>query len=515
MQQITPSVIYLLCAAFLCPLAQGRACGYDFVGGCSSRIFLSINGTLDSFSIASCPDQAMFDGLRMGRIKSIQIASVEGESWESCHNNVCYMQLHYRVRPKSNPAAALWQSLPLNMYHHYEEGDYTTRFFRSYQTTDLSAGLTVGVEYVLELYLSAAIDTLGDDFIPEIDILQNNFGENFLCSFVYAPDDPGSMSLFPRILRPPQCHGDATGRAEIGVYGVTSGLFFYWSDTSFNFFARENLPAGVYTLSVTNSLPDTAVLTFEITQPEALSGGVGAYAPLNCGTDSLRVKILATGGSPPLTLAWDQEGQIAADSLFVVAPGPHHLILADANGCEVQMLLALDAYTPPEAEATTTPTSSPQASDGAIALQIGGGNGPHTVLWANGQSGSVLQGLPVGLYCYTVSDAFGCEHTGCAEVPVSSSDGRLAGLHSLTLAYPNPAPSGGEWFIASGQAVRTFALYDASGRLLDVSEHSLASSLPYSSGGLGAKFTLRLRAPECPGIYFFRINHTSGILYVK
>lgn len=505
----------ILCAALVCLAATGRACGYDFVGGCSSKIIIAINGTQDSFSIAPCAGNARFDGLQMGRIKTLEIVRVEGESWESCHNNVCYMQLHYRLRPKSDPAAGTWQSLQLSEYFSYEEGDYTTRFFRSEATSGLSAALTADTEYVLELYLSAEIDTIGDDFVPEIQITQNNFGQNHQCSFVYAPEDPGSMSLFVRLQQNPLCHGDSTGYAHVGVYGATSGLFFHWSDVAFNFFIRDKLPAGVYSLSVTNSLQDTAVLVFEIAQPDVLSASVGAYAPLNCGVDSLQITVQVSGGIPPWSLVWDETWPIVPDSLLVAAPGPHALALADANGCEVLFAPVLDAYVPVGVEAVVTQASLPQAADGAIALHLSGGGEPYAVVWDQGQEGEALEGLPIGLYCYTVSDAYGCETADCAEITASIAYEDPTGDAPIR-AWPNPVAAGGQWIVSAAQAIHTFALYDAAGRALE--GPALPRALlapPFSQESSGTGFTLRVKAPEQPGIYFFQINYATGILFVR
>ena len=80
-----------------------KACGYDWVSDCSSQVHLRINGSLDSFNIASCPSGYNFDGLQLGNIQSLALANAKTITWESCQNNVSGVQLRYRVYEQGFP----------------------------------------------------------------------------------------------------------------------------------------------------------------------------------------------------------------------------------------------------------------------------------------------------------------------------------------------------------------------------------------------------------------------------
>ncbi len=92
--------ILLFTALFLFSAQKTAACGYDWVGDCSSAVHLRINGTLDSFDIADCPAGIRFKGLYLGNLRNLSLANAKAITWESCINNVSAVNLKYRVNEK-------------------------------------------------------------------------------------------------------------------------------------------------------------------------------------------------------------------------------------------------------------------------------------------------------------------------------------------------------------------------------------------------------------------------------
>ena len=84
MKKITLSCLFLL-VVFSADL---RACGYSFVGGCSSMIHLKINGTEGIFAIDSCNADPLFQGLQLGNLRNLNLSGASVITWESCTNNV-------------------------------------------------------------------------------------------------------------------------------------------------------------------------------------------------------------------------------------------------------------------------------------------------------------------------------------------------------------------------------------------------------------------------------------------
>jgi len=61
---------------------------------------------------------------------------------------------------------------------------------------------------------------------------------------------------------------------------------------------------------------------------------------------------------------------------------------------------------PMEVECVVTNASTPNSTNGSVQILINGGTGPYTIVWSNGQQGSVLTGLSPGTYSATVTDYY-------------------------------------------------------------------------------------------------------------
>lgn len=152
---------------------------------------------------------------------------------------------------------------------------------------------------------------------------------------------------------------------------------------------------------------------------------------------------LVSGGSP----FYDAEGQpyylyewrgpnnfTALDIMsFVAEPGSYFLKVTDANACESQELEFgfSPTYDPITVNKTITPVSCGAIDDGAIAIDINGGNRPYTIVWEQEQPGSgdnpnpifsplgqntlQLNGLPEGRIRLTITSSIpGCDQNNTA-----------------------------------------------------------------------------------------------------
>ncbi len=81
--------------------------------------------------------------------------------------------------------------------------------------------------------------------------------------------------------------------------------------------------------------------------------------------------------------------------------------------------------------------SNESATDGAINIDISGGEGVYDIMWDNGMVGASLNDLPAGDYMVTVMDERGC--TAIETITLSSSVGIYEQNIDLLSFYPNPA----------------------------------------------------------------------------
>lgn len=321
-------------AALLCvACSRVSACGYDFVGGCSSNVSVKINGTKGTFVIAACTGQANFQGLVLGNIQSLRLAGAECITWESCQNNVSAGSLYYRVY-KTGQTPGGWLNMNVPEDHSATEGPYTTRYRKADTDINLSAGLMVGSVYTLEVYFRVEVDTIGDDFIPETFHLQNNNGLNYKLQFTYGGSGAPPMYALVTHDVDVDCWGQHTGEAGVTAFGGLPGgtLFYQWSANSQNFFEIDSLPAGTYTVTVSdNPSGNTATASVQITQPTfPVMLNFTNITPATC-TSQGSATVVASGGTPPLTWEWSN-GDTLQTTWFNTG-GHYAITVTDSKGC--------------------------------------------------------------------------------------------------------------------------------------------------------------------------------------
>jgi len=331
LMRISYASILSLNILFFVATQRTTACGYDWVGDCSSAVQLRINGTLDSFSIADCPSGIRFNSLYLGTIQSLSLANAKAINWESCFNNVTGVSLKYRVYEQGG-GAGNFLNLNLDQDYFTVLGPYTTRYRSKASNIDLATGLVVGKTYTLEVYLVAEVDTIGDDFIPETTLTKNNNGQNYKLSFTYGGPAAAPFVVIPTTVKMPNCHGESNGTIAVSVWGDHFGLFYNWSNVSLNFFQQNGLSAGTYTVSVTSANYATSS-TVVLGQPDALTAQIANIQPVACGGGQGAITVQANGGTPPYQYLW-ANGQTTATAVFPNS-GNYAMSLTDAHNCIV------------------------------------------------------------------------------------------------------------------------------------------------------------------------------------
>ena len=82
-------------------------------------------------------------------------------------------------------------------------------------------------------------------------------------------------------------------------------------------------------------------------------------------------------------------------------------------------------------EATPTPVSCQQASDGSIGVSVSGGTAPFSYAWSTGATTKDLSGVGAGTYSVSVSDASGCKVL--ESITVAGSEQACAQVQALNL----------------------------------------------------------------------------------
>jgi gliding motility-associated-like protein len=222
-----------------------------------------------------------------------------------------------------------------------------------------------------------------------------------------------------------------------------------WSNGSLNTNQIQQLPAGNYSVMVTDSSNCTSFQSFTITEPNPLSAGL-TPTQVNCsGAENGSIDLTVYGGTFPFTYQWSSSsGPFAQhEDITGLIPGTYTVLVTDSKNCQTTASIGITQ--PAALSATFTYQDNPCFHDelGSINLTVTGGKTPYQYLWTgpgNFQSNSEdPQNLFSGLYTGTITDLNGCTY-GPVEVYINEPDSM-----SLTANMTNAVTCLG---FANGQA---------------------------------------------------------------
>ncbi len=212
----------------------------------------------------------------------------------------------------------------------------------------------------------------------------------------------------------PTC-GASNGSINVNVTQGTGPYTYAWSDGPATTANRTNLPAGVYTVSITdngqaNCVKDT---TITLTSPNSPTINSITPTPETCdGDDDGTISVVASGGTGALTYTWTPANTGA--NISNLPDGNYTVTVTDANGCTATNNATVVAGPPCCILAITAASTNPTCggTDGSITVTVTTGSGNYTYAWTGGSSSTnTLASIGSGTYSVTVTDITqGCDH---------------------------------------------------------------------------------------------------------
>ncbi len=221
------------------------------------------------------------------------------------------------------------------------------------------------------------------------------------------------------------CFGGSDGTLSVDVTGGTIQYVYTWSNGGI-LSSIANVPAGIYTVTVTDLNNCTLVVSDTLTQPEqGLSSSI-TTTPVSCfsGSDG-SVTVNVTGGTSPYVYNWQlaSGGTAATKDLSNVDPGTYIVTITDDKACVLQDTAVVLGPTIPLAfTSTTVAVSCFNGENGAIDVTSTGGTPPYSYMWANtsfvvmSTTDEDLNNIAADDYSITVTDANGCTTAGLITV---------------------------------------------------------------------------------------------------
>jgi hypothetical protein len=203
---------------------------------------------------------------------------------------------------------------------------------------------------------------------------------------------PSDIQLIGNVTGDTECFS-ATGSVSLFVNGGQTPYTFLWSNGSTNQ-SPNNLPAGINTVTVTDSRGCESYASFNIVASDAPQAVATPLSAATCGLPlSGSVLLDVTGGLAPYQFLWSRNGSTEQNPNDLEG-GEHFVTITDANGCRTIMSVSItfDTIAP-----IVIAGNADTITCGQDSLQLDGsgsiltGPGPFAFQWST-NSGVILSG---------------------------------------------------------------------------------------------------------------------------
>lgn len=207
------------------------------------------------------------------------------------------------------------------------------------------------------------------------------------------------------------CNGGSDGAVNITIAGGTAPFIYAWSNGAITQ-NLSNIPAGTYSLLVTDAGSCKATFNATVGQADSISVSVTPVVSPTCGNFDGSTTASVTGGTSPYTYLWDANANNQTTQVATGLPaGTYSVTVTDAHGCSEVGEISLSNSNAPIITAVVSDVSCFNGTDGAINITITGGTSPYLKTWnvAPPQTNNEdLTALLPGNYLVFVNDAQGC-----------------------------------------------------------------------------------------------------------
>jgi len=239
---------------------------------------------------------------------------------------------------------------------------------------------------------------------------------------VTVTDANGCSVTTSNVINPPSCDLDVVASGTpVSCNGGTNGTLLATpitaqNNTPFSYLwsngattqSQSGVPAGPYSVTVTDAIGCQASSTFVVNQPLALSLTTSTVDEQTFGGCNGSASVNPSGGTAPYIYLWT--GGQTTQTATNLCPGTYTVTVTDANGCTAQRTVTINALscTGFSVAINDTDLSCFNAGNGAATAVVTGGTAPFTYLWNTGATTQSISGLAAGTYSVLVTDNLNC-----------------------------------------------------------------------------------------------------------
>lgn len=248
-------------------------------------------------------------------------------------------------------------------------------------------------------------------------ITDNNGCTNSVNITITSPPSP-SLSFTQTNV---SCNGGNDGSIDLSVNGGTSPFIFLWSNGATTE-DINNLPAGSYTIQVTdnnNCIQDT---TINISQPLAPSITT-TQVNIDCnGNNTGSIDLTINGSSTSYNTTWSNGA--TTEDISNLTAGNYTYTIVDANACTFSNTIVITEPAVISINPTASNVSCKNWNDGFIILNTTGGTSPYNEDFGTANPSA----LTAGSYSFTITDFNNCTYS--SSITITEPDSLLVSATS-------------------------------------------------------------------------------------
>lgn len=210
---------------------------------------------------------------------------------------------------------------------------------------------------------------------------------------------------------PPACTGESSGAISLFPISTPPITSIIWNDALLTGEILEDLPAGEYTVSITNEAECEATNTFVLEDPEPLTATLSLESPTCEAAFNGGITAMATGGTGFLYEYDFGNGFSDINTFSDLNTGNYSVTIQDENFCQLVIDTVLQVPDGFEAIIASLGTINPtcaEAANGEITVNLTD-NRVYDFDFGNGfTNASILQDIPIGDYSVVIRDADNC-----------------------------------------------------------------------------------------------------------
>jgi len=205
------------------------------------------------------------------------------------------------------------------------------------------------------------------------------------------------------------CNGDDNAAIELEYSNSGSHI---WENMNTTLYIRNNLSAGVYSVTVNDGGTCTRIIENELIQPDVLDYLL-AYNDVTCfGSTDGDISLEVTGGTLPYSYTWSNGEE--TEDITGLGEDDYSFTITDANSCDLSGMQAIDAPEVLDISGIELDVDCNGELAGSVDITISGGVVPYVIVWNETDYVDInddIVNAPAGDYMVTVTDDHNCSAT--------------------------------------------------------------------------------------------------------